>query len=79
MRKTTEEIGAYGVVNGLGISGDPQQKAKLLRRVGRALDRGDLGLLLEYLAAYGAGAWAGTAMRKAIVGPPSSSEGARWD
>ncbi len=67
MRKTTEQIGVYGVVNGLGLRGDPHEKAKLLGRVGRAIDRRDFGVLLEYLAAYGVGAWAGSAIRRAVV------------
>lgn len=66
MRKTTEEIGAYGFVNGIGLSGDPQQKSKLVRRVARAIDRRDWDRVLEYLAAYGLGRMAGSKIRKAI-------------
>lgn len=67
MRKTTEEIGAYGVMNGLGFRGDQVEKAKLVRRAQRAAERGDYGLLLEYLAAYGAGTWAGARLLRAIT------------
>lgn len=69
MRKTTEEIGVYGVVNGLGLRGDPNEKAKLLRRIGRAIDRRDYRLLLEYMTAYGVGAWVGSAVRRAVLAP----------
>lgn len=74
MRKTTQEIGVYGVVNGLGLSGDPKEKAKLLSRARRAAERGDFGLLLEYLAAYGVGAWVGARLRRAIQNIDNSTE-----
>jgi hypothetical protein len=66
MRKTTEEVGGYGFVNGLGLSGDQQQKAKLVRRVSRALERGDWDRVLEYAAAYGIGRWVGSSVRRAF-------------
>ena len=78
MRKTTQEIGVYGVVNGLGFRGDPKEKAKLLRRARRAAERGDFGLLIEYLAAYGVGAWAGASLRQAITSLANSPQNPRW-
>jgi hypothetical protein len=78
MRKTTREIGAYGVVNGLGLRGDPKEKAKLLRRARRAAERGDFGLLIEYLAAYGVGAWAGANLRHAITNLANPPQSPRW-
>jgi hypothetical protein len=66
MRKTTEEIGEYGFVNGLGLKGDQQQKAKLVQRVARAIERRDLDRILEYAAAYGLGRWAGSSIRQAL-------------
>lgn len=79
MRKTTQEIGVYGMVNGLGLRGDPKDKAKLLRRARRAAERGDFGLLLEYLAAYGVGAWAGANLRRAIEDLANSTQSAYWN
>ncbi len=72
MRKTTEGIAAYGIVNGLGFGGDPEVKAKLLRRVGRALGQGDVGRLLEYLVAYGFGNWVGSSVRNSLPAPSDS-------
>lgn len=66
MRKTTQEIGEYGFVNGLGLTGDQDQKAKLVRRVVRAIERGDWDRVLEYAAAYGVGTWAGSSVRRAF-------------
>jgi hypothetical protein len=66
MRKTTQEIGEYGFVNGLGLEGDQQLKAKLIRRASNAVDRGDWGRVIEYLAAYGVGRWAGSSVRRAL-------------
>ena len=76
MRKTTQEIGAYGVENGLGFHGVANEKAMLVRRVGRAIDRGDLGLLAEYLAAYGVGTYAGSRLKQLAL--ETSTELARW-
>lgn len=78
MRMTTQEIGAYGVVNGFGLHGDPKEKAKLLCRAQRAAERGDYGVLLEYLLAYGAGAWAGARLRRAIAQLWNSTQLVRW-
>ena len=78
MKRTSQEIGAYGFVNGLGFQGDPAEKAKLLRRVGRAIERGDFEVLLEYLAAYGIGAWAGSFVQRAALNSLSCSDLAGW-
>jgi hypothetical protein len=79
MRKTTEEIGAYGLANGLGFHGDPKQKAKLVRRASKAVERGHYGVLLEYLLAYGAGSWAGARVRRAITDIVESAQIAPWE
>ena len=73
MRKTTEEIGEYGFVNGLGLKGEERQKAKLVRRISRAIDRGDWDRVLEYAAAYGIGRWAGSSVRRALAPPGDAS------
>jgi hypothetical protein len=73
MRRTTEEIGEYGFINGLGVSGDQQQKTKLVRRVSRAIERGDWDRVLEYAAAYGVGRWAGSSVRRAFLPPEQGS------
>lgn len=66
MRRTTEEIGEYGFVNGLGIKGDEHQMAKLVRRVSRAVEGHDWDRVLEYAAAYGFGRWVGASVRRAL-------------
>lgn len=78
MSKTTQQIGAYGIVNGLGLHGDPKEKAKLLRRVRTVIERGDLGQLAEFMAAYGVGAWAGLTFRQVILGPRTFTEVGYW-
>ena len=71
MRKTAKEIGEYGFANGLGLQGDQEQKAKLVKKVVGAVERGDLDRLIEYAAAYVVGAWAGSSVRQAFS-PPGS-------
>ena len=64
MNSTETEIGAYGFVNGLGYHGDQETKDRLIRRVARAVDRGDWETILGYLVAYGVGSWAGELTRQ---------------
>lgn len=66
MTSTAERIAAYGALNGLGFHGDPEVKAKLLRSVGRAIDRGDWDRVLKLTLAYGAGNAVGSAFRPTV-------------
>jgi hypothetical protein len=65
MSSTAEQIGVYGFVNGLGLRGDPQAKARLLRSVRRAIRRGDWDWVLKLAAAYGIGVSIGSWIQQA--------------
>jgi len=62
--KATEEIGLYGLVNGLGLHGPPKEKAKLIGKIRRAAQRGDWERVLRLAVAYGIGASLGAALRE---------------
>ena len=66
MRSTTEQTGIYGFVNGVGLSGDPATKRKLLQRAQRAANRGDLDTLTRMAAAYLIGAGVGSYVRGVV-------------
>lgn len=79
MTKAEEEIGAYGLVNGLGLHGDREIKTKLIRRVARAANRGDWETVLNYVVAYGLGRSIGSWARARLASYQSTSiEAVRW-
>ena len=73
-------MAAYGAINGLGLRGDPKVKAKLIRSVERAIERGDWGRVLELTIAYGAGSAVGSLARPTIerVSTRIDSAVSRW-
>jgi hypothetical protein len=64
--KATEEMGLYGLVNGLGLRGPSEEKAKLIGTVRRAARRGDWDRVIRLAAAYGVGASVGAALRARV-------------
>ena len=66
MVTTTERIAAYGLVNGLGLAGEPKERAKLIQSVGRAIERGDMARVFRLAASYGVGVYAGSIIRKVV-------------
>lgn len=79
MSDVKREFGAYGFVNGLGLHGDDRSKEKLLKRLLRAIDRGDWEKVAEYLLAYGAGRTFGSLALSVVAPNPGRSNGdVRW-
>lgn len=65
MRTTKQRLVAYGLVNGLGLKGNPRERDRLIRSVGGAIQRRDWSRLISLAASYGIGAAVGTAVRRA--------------
>jgi hypothetical protein len=69
-----EDFGGYGFVNGLGLHGDQSERAKLLRSLHRAVDRGDWPCVARIATAYGFGAFVGSEVRKLFIAPRDPPE-----
>ncbi|MFI5418226.1 MAG: hypothetical protein ACHQ2Y_04940 [Candidatus Lutacidiplasmatales archaeon] len=66
MTSTAEQMAAYGAVNGLGFHGDSRTKAKLVRSMERAIERGDWDRVVELAFSYGAGSLVGSLLRPTL-------------
>lgn len=77
--ETEIQVAAYGFVNGLGLSGDPEVKARLVKRARAVADRGDWEGLVRLAVAYGAGMTFGSRVRpRQDAGPGVSMVEVRW-